>query len=101
MNLSHSNSTISDHLPISEFDHTMDENRIGNKDDLLSTLHDLENLLLTDDKHEDNFTFPFDQSIHSTVDEDLIIINRNLQIISCSSYFEIHKLDPFIFRNLN
>ena len=95
LNLSHSNSTISDHLPIFEFDHTMDKNRIGNTDDLLSTLHDLENLLLTDDKHEDNFTFPFDQSIHSNVDEDLRIINRNLQIISCSSYFEIHKLDPF------
>ena len=46
----------------------------------------------------DNFTFPFDQSIHSNVDEDLGIINRNLQIISCGSDFEIHKLDPFYFQ---
>ena len=58
----------------------------------------MENLLLTDDKNEDNFTFPFDQSIHSNVDEDIIIINRNLQTISCSSDFEIHKLDPFHFQ---
>ena len=37
LNLSHSYSPYLIILPISEFDHTVDENRIGNKDDLLST----------------------------------------------------------------
>ena len=95
MNLSHSNSTISDHLPISEFDHTMDENRIGNKNDLSFISHDLENFPLIDDKHKDNSTFPFDQSMHPNVDEDLGIINQSLRSISFSSDFKIHKLNPF------
>ena len=90
-------SILSEHLSFSEFNHIMDENRIGNKNELSSASHDLENFLLIDDKHEDTFSFPFDQSMHPNVDEDLGIIDQSLQSIGFNSYFEIHKLNPFYF----
>ena len=51
-------SILSKHLSFPKISHIIDDNRIENENDLSSALHDLENFLSIDDKHEDIFFRP-------------------------------------------
>ena len=91
-NLSYRDSTISNHLPFFEFNHIypiLDENKIGNKEDVSFTSNYLESPSLNVNTH--NHSVSFDKYINLDANENLGISNLIFETNTSNSHVEIHK----------